>query len=59
VQDGGPYRVRHISSGQGWWTAGNDRGRQWMAEDGRGPSVTTGNGEGRRGTTGDAGGQHE
>jgi len=27
-QDGGPYRVRHVSSGQGGWTAGNGRG--WL-----------------------------
>jgi len=38
-QDSGPYRVRHISSGQG--------------VDGRGLSETTRNGEGRRGTAGD------
>jgi len=27
-QGGGPYRVRHVSSGQGEWTAGNGRG--WL-----------------------------
>jgi len=26
-QDGGPYRVRDVSSGQGGWTAGDGRGR--------------------------------
>ena len=34
-QDGGPYRVRHVS-GQGGWTAGNGRGRLGTAGDARG-----------------------
>jgi len=51
--------VRHISSGQGGWTAGDGRGRQVLADDCRGWLRTAGNGEGRRGTTGDDLGRHE
>jgi len=38
-QDGGPYRVRHVGSGHGGWTAGH----------GRGLLETTRNGGGRGG----------
>jgi len=33
-QDVGPYRARHVSSGQGgWWTAGDSSGWQWTVGD--------------------------
>jgi len=53
-QDGGPYRVRHFSSGRR--AAGDNRGWSEMAGDGRGQ---VSKGRSRWGTTGDGRGQQE
>ena len=41
-QDGGPYRVRHLSTGQEVGAVGDGGGRQGKGEDGRGRWGTAG-----------------